>query len=101
MSSDVAWGTPWGGSGEQCKCLGDLGACISGYGGDVKDTAEDLGTSKRVHQPDWAELYWVSVPMPRNEAMFSRPCSMAPLPTQVCILVDACLALCKTKAAES
>lgn len=39
--------------------------------------------------------------MPRNEAMFSRPCSMAPLPTQVCILVEACLALCKTKAVES
>ena len=33
----------------------------------------------------WAELYWVSVPPPRHGAMFSRPCSMALLPTQVCV----------------
>lgn len=49
----------------------------------------------------WAELYWVSVPPPRHRAMFSRPCSMALLPTQVCNLVEAYRPLCKTKAVGS
>lgn len=92
---------PWGGSGEQCKCPGDLRAWISVHEGDIKDTEEGLGIGESGHQSDWAELYWVSVLTPRNETMFSRRCSMAPLPTQVCILVEACLALCKTKAVES
>lgn len=38
--------------------------------------------------------------MPRNEATFSRPRSMASLPTQVCIWVEACLVPCRTKAAN-
>lgn len=92
---------PWGGSGEQCKCPGDLRAWISVHEGDIKDTAEGIGIGESGHQSDWVELYWVSVLTPRNETMFSRRCSMAPLPTQVCILVEACLALCKTKAVES
>ena len=33
--------------------------------------------------------------------MFSRPCSMAPLPTQVCILVEACRPVRNTRAVES
>lgn len=70
----------------------------------TKDAAgEDVGTGWWGQQLDsvWAELYWVSVPTLRHESMFSRPRSTAPLPTQVCILVEACRPLCKTKAAES
>lgn len=97
----TVWATALGRKWRAVHVPGGLGAWISGRGGDTKDTAEALGTRWWGHQPSWAELYWVPVPVPGDEAMFSRPCSMASLPTQVCILVAAWLALCKTKAAAS
>lgn len=86
---------------------GDWEGWISGHqGGDIKDSAGGFRDRVVGSVPEsvQAELYWVSsyaeACSPRREAMFSRPQSMALLPTQVCILVEACYPLCETKAAE-